>query len=111
MTTNNEGSRSVFSRYVADIQEPLPTHEETTEQEKNQSIERLLNWLTHNWPESQITLRQLRNFGPYPLRNKPNLVVDLARDLETKGWLCPLKPRRHDSRAWRIGFKSNNART
>jgi hypothetical protein len=96
---------SIFERLNAE-RPPLPATE-GTEQEKTQSIERLLSWLAHNWPKSQITMRQLRNFGPYP----PNLVVDLARDLEAKGWLCPLKPRRHDSRAWRIGFKSNNART
>jgi hypothetical protein len=82
---------------------------EGTEQEKTQSIERLLNWLVNNWPKSQITMRQICDFGPYPLRNKPKAVVELARDLEAKGWLIPLRPRRHDSRAWKIGFKPNGA--
>jgi hypothetical protein len=100
---------NLFDRLSAG--QPQPTPEETSKQEKTQSIERLLSWLAHNWPKSQITMRQLRNFGPYPLRNRPKAVVDLAQDLEAKGWLVPLRPRRHDSRAWKIGFKSNNART
>jgi hypothetical protein len=106
----NDSSKSVFSRYVADIPEPERLPEDTTKQKRTQSIERLLNWLTHSWPESQITMRQICDWGPYPLRNKPKAVVDLARDLEAKGWLVPLRPRRHDSRAWKIGFKSNSAR-
>src|SRR5262249_17802820 len=101
---------NLFDRLnVGARQPPLPATE-GTEQEKTQSIERLLSWLTHSWPESQITMRQICDWGPYPLRNKPKAVVELARDLEVKGWLVPINPRRHDSRAWKIGFKSNNAR-
>ena len=100
-------SSNLFERLGKGRQQLTP--EETIKHEKTQSIERLLSWLTHNWPKSQITMRQICDFGPYPLRNKPKAVVELARDLEAKGWLYPLKPRRHDSRAWKIGFKSNGA--
>src|SRR5262245_45736801 len=110
MATNDASSRSVFSHYVADIEpEQLPpTAEETTKHEKTQSIERLLSWLTHNWPRDTITLRQLRIYGPSPLRNETKAILELAQDLCTRGWLCPLVPRRHDTRAWKIGFKSNS---
>src|SRR5262245_59905655 len=110
MATNNESSKSVFSQYVADIEsEQLPTTaEETAKHERTQAIERLLRWLVNNWAKSQITVRQICDWGPYPLRNKPKAVVELVRDLEAKGWLVPINPRRHDSRAWKIGFKSNN---
>ena len=79
-----------------------------TEQEKTQSIERLLNWLVNNWPRDTITLRQLRIYGPNPLRNETKAILELAQDLCQRGWLRPLVPRRHDTRAWKIGFKSNS---
>jgi len=80
-----------------------------TEQEKTQSIERLLNWLVNNWPRDTITLRQLRVYGPSPLRNETKAILELAQDLCTRGWLCPLVPRRRDTRAWKIGHKSNSS--
>jgi hypothetical protein len=81
---------------------PLPATEDS-EHKKYLSIERLLIWLTHNWPGDTITLRQIRNFGPYPLRNEAKAALDLAQDLVKRGWLSPIKPRRHDSQVWKIG--------
>ena len=89
---------------------PLPATE-GTEQDKTQSIERLLRWLINNWPRDTITVRQIRNFGPYPLRNEAKAALDLAQDLVKRGWLSPIKPRRHDSQAWKIGIRPRHPQT
>jgi hypothetical protein len=87
---------------------PQPTPEETIKHEKTQSIELLLRWLTNSWPRDTITLRQLRIYGPNGLRHETEAILELAQDLCTRGWLCPLVPRRRDTRAWKIGHKSNS---
>jgi hypothetical protein len=82
-----------------------PATNEAAEQEKSQSVERLLNWLVNNWPHDRITARQVYSRGPYPLRNEKKATLDLAQGLVERGWLYPLKSRRHDTRAWAIGPK------
>ena len=88
---------------------PLPATE-GTEQEKNQAIERLLNWLINNWPRDTITACQISHWGPYPLRNETDTVLDLMQNLCARGWTQPIKPQRRDSRVWRIGNKSDIAK-
>jgi hypothetical protein len=86
--------------------EPPPT-EAASQHEKSQSIERLLNWLTSNWREPTITARQIRLYGPYPLRNEKKATLDLMQGLVERGWICSVKPKRHDSREWKIGRPSS----
>ena len=81
---------------------PLPT-EEAGKHDKSQSLERLLSWLVNNWAKDTITARQIRVYGPYPLRNETQATLDLAQGLVERGWLFPVAPRRHDSREWKIG--------
>jgi hypothetical protein len=100
---------SLFERLNAG-RPPLPATE-GTEHKKYQSIERLLNWLVNNWPQDTITARQIRVYGPYPLRDEPKAILNLAQDLCQRGWLIPLKPRRHDARAWKIGSRSHHPQT
>jgi hypothetical protein len=100
---------SLFERLNAG-RPPLPATE-GTEHKKFPSIERLLNWLTHNWPGDTITARQIRVYGPYPLRNEKKATLDLAQGLVERGWLIPLKPERHDTRKWKIGHRSNYPQT
>ena len=88
------------------LERPPPT-EEVSKHEKSHLIERLLNWLVNNWTKDTITARQLRHYGPYPLRYEPKVVLDLAQGLVERGWISPIKPKRHDAREWKIGPKSN----
>jgi hypothetical protein len=83
-----------------------PAAEETIKREN--SHQRLLSWLTNNWPRSTITLRQLRLHGPYPIRQslnerKKEEALDLMRGLVERGWIVAIKPERHDTWKWRIG--------
>jgi hypothetical protein len=85
-----------------------PATNETAEQEKSQSVERLLSWLINNWRGDTITARQIRLHGPYPCRREPTMILDLAQELCQRGWLLPIvKPRRHDTREWKIGRASH----
>src|SRR5215475_7489470 len=84
---------------------------ESSEQEKTQSIERLLSWLVNNWPQDTITLRQLRIYGPNPLRNETKAILGLAQDLCTRGWISPIKAQRCDSKVWKIAPRSHHPQT
>jgi hypothetical protein len=97
---------SLFERLNAGC--PPLAAEGTIEHEKSQSIERLLRWLVNNWRGNTITLRQICLYGPYPLRAEQKAALGLTLGLVERGWLIPLKPRRHDSRAWEIGPKRHH---
>jgi hypothetical protein len=90
---------------------PPPAIEKVDKHENSHSIERLLNWLVNNWPRDTITARQIRNFGPYPIRSETKAILDLAQGLVERGWLFPVAPRRHDSREWKIGRISQHPKT
>jgi hypothetical protein len=64
-------------------------------------IERFLDWLINSWTKDTITLREICTYGPYAFRNK-YLIPHLARTLERRGWLVPLKTKQHNTRKWRI---------
>jgi hypothetical protein len=95
--------RNLFDR----LGKPQPTTKEVVKTEKIQPIEKLLNWLVNKWTEDEITLHQLRVYGPGPLRNDPKTIVYLAQSLVARGWLIPLKPERRDMLKWKIGHKTN----
>jgi hypothetical protein len=79
-----------------------PATEETVKHDNLH--ERLLNWLVHNWPHDRITARQLRVYGPYPIRSETKAILDLAQGLVERGWLFPVvKTRQHNMRQWKIG--------
>jgi hypothetical protein len=87
------------------IDEAPPT-EETTKQpyEKHKLIERLLDWLMNRWVGDSVTAFQIRHHGPYPFRPPASstLAVDIAEELVARGWLMAVKPRRRDSKEWKI---------
>jgi hypothetical protein len=83
--------------------ERQPPAEEASKEEEFRLIERLLTWLINNWPEPTITARQLRHYGPYPIRHEKKATLDIMRGLEARGWVRSVKPQRHDSREWKIG--------
>jgi hypothetical protein len=83
--------------------ERAPAVDAASKQETSHLIERLLTWLTHNWTKDTITARQLTHYGPYPIRNETKATLELAQELVARGWLIPLRPRRHDARVWKIG--------
>ena len=111
--TTNDGEPSFFARFIDSPaeKERLAAEPIESEQEKSQAIERLLNWLINNWTRDTITARQIKHYGPYPLRNETKATLDLAQGLVERGWLIPLKPERHDMRKWKIGPKSHYPET
>jgi hypothetical protein len=91
-------ARDIFDR----LEPPAPA-EATSEHEKSQSIERLLSWLLNNWTKDTITGRQLRYYGPYPLRNEKKATLNLMQELADRGWVFQIPLRRRDARKWKIG--------
>jgi hypothetical protein len=112
MTTNDAGSRSVFSQYVADTPEPeqLPVTIPRgpllqpivpPTDHKSPPIEKCLDWLVNRWPKPSVRTRDFLRFGPPAARNRKSAIA-LAEILTKNGWLAPLKTRRHDMCEWQI---------
>ena len=83
-----------------------PPVEKTTDPQRKGApqIELLLDWLVNRWGRTTITVRQIRNYGPGPLRDK-EVASRLAYALADQGWLIPIRGQRIDSRVWRIAGK------
>ena len=62
---------------------------------------RLLYWIQNNWGKRTITARQIYTYGPVNVRDW-NSAIGTAEKLAERGWLSPLKTRRHDARKWEI---------
>jgi hypothetical protein len=64
-----------------------PSTKQKTQQPKEQA-EVLLNWLLR-WPKPILTLNDLRNFAPRPIRDKETAILS-AKILAAHGHLTPL---------------------
>ena len=65
-----------------------PAAEEKAKQQPKEQAEVLLNWLLR-WPKSVLTLTDLRNFAPRPIRKK-EIALRSAQILAAHGHLTPL---------------------
>jgi hypothetical protein len=107
----NDGTTSVFSKYVADIipeghsepeivrrgPQPLiaPAHAGAS------PIEQLLAWAINYWPKPVITLRDIYSYGPTCARD-PAEAMNLTKKLSEYGWLTPVAAWRRDQIRWKI---------
>ena len=69
-------------------------------QNKDNPAQRLWTWLPR-WPRDTITVRQIRVYGPYNLRDRRS-AIDAAEVLVANGWLKAIKASRSDTYAWKI---------
>jgi hypothetical protein len=67
-TEEGGGGQSIFERLQAS-RPALPTTEQEIEHPPR-GLELLLGWLTTRWNADLITLREVRAFGPGPLRDE-----------------------------------------
>jgi hypothetical protein len=80
---------------LADNQEP------TKQPRESSQLEKLLNWLVHHWSKNTITLREIYDYGPRPIRDR-NRATELAEILTKNGWLIRRKTWRRDKFEWEI---------
>ena len=104
---------SVFARHVVDVPEkeqlvgpeiqrgPLLQPIVPPADPKSSEAEKLLDWLVNHWPKPVISVTDINQFGPRPLRNR-NRAASQAEILAANGWLEPLKAHRRDRKIWRI---------
>jgi len=64
----------------------------------------LLSWLQNNWKESIIRARDIQRLGPNSIRDRESALKS-AETLVRRGWLVPMKTRRHDMKQWRIAVE------
>jgi hypothetical protein len=69
--------------------------------QKPLSAQELLYWLQHNWTEPTISLRDVQNRGPRPVRDRQSATRQIEA-LASQGWLVELKAHRRDRRIWRL---------
>jgi hypothetical protein len=65
-----------------------PPEEKKTEQQPQEQAAMLLSWVVR-WPKSILTLTDLRNFAPRPVRKK-EIAIRAAQVLAAHGHLTPL---------------------
>jgi hypothetical protein len=107
----NDNGQSVFSQFLEN-----PPRREQLEPEivrrgpqplipiahhKSSPSERLLSWIINFWPSPIISLRDIRVYGPYSIRDAKD-AVSVTQTLAEFGWLVPVKAHRRDRRVWRI---------
>jgi hypothetical protein len=77
---------------------PSPTS--TRKARQLEDAQKLLNWLMR-WDKDIITLRTIRQFGPYALRDQKR-ALDAAEKLTENGWLIPRPARKYHHYEWQI---------
>jgi hypothetical protein len=92
---NDNGS--IFTKYIAD---PPVGIAELSQAQKLQPAQMLLTWL-QRWKKDVISERDIRIYGPRPLRSKESASA-AAEVLVRNGWLSRRKMPRHDSRGWKV---------
>jgi hypothetical protein len=112
MATNDEGSGSVFARYIADVPKPKQTAPEIIRMgpaattippagPKAHPTEKFLAWLLNYWTKPTISLRQICRHGPTATRDWER-AMDLAETLVERGWFVRRETHRRDMRVWQI---------
>ena len=76
---------NLFSRLAKGRPSPV---ERKTEQQPQEQARILLNWLLQ-WPKSELTLSDVRNYAPRPIRKK-EIAFRSAQILAAHGHLTPL---------------------
>jgi hypothetical protein len=96
----NDGSKSVFSKYIADS---LERHEPEIPRTnlKLLPVGRLLNWILNYWDERTISARDIYTYGPRCIQNLQD-AVGVAEILVQQGWLIPVRAHRHDRKLWLV---------
>jgi hypothetical protein len=90
---------SLFERLKTGRPALQATKEEIEQPPKG--IELLLTWLMTRWNADLITLRQVRAYGPGPVRDE-KVVLKLMQTLTERGWVTPVGAWRYDQRRWRV---------
>jgi hypothetical protein len=75
-----------------------------TQTQEPSPAQKLLDWLPR-WPKDTITVRQIRVYGPYTIRDRRS-AIEAAEVLVANGWLKATKPSRPDTYAWQITRKN-----
>ena len=63
----------------------------------------LLAWLQNKWTRPVIRVRDIRIYGPNPIRDRES-ATKMVEVLVKGGWLVPTTPHRCDSKQWRIAI-------
>jgi hypothetical protein len=98
-TEEGGGGQSIFERLKAS-RPALPTSEQEIEHPPR-GLDLLLGWLTTRWNADLITLRQVRAYGPGPVRDE-KVALKLMQTLTERGWVTPVEAWRYDQRRWRV---------
>ena len=104
--------RSVFSKYLGDEPEkesppvtvprgPLLQPVVPPTDHNSPPVERLLDFLVNRWRKPEIRLNEIRQFGPWPIRDRKSALA-LAEVLVAHGWLKPVKAWRYDIKMWTV---------
>ena len=72
----------------------------TKQAQKPEPAQLLLDWL-QRWGKPTITARDIRIYGPRPIRDR-EVALSSAKVLARDGWLIPLRTHQHDVYKWQI---------
>src|SRR5262245_28151926 len=97
----NERTTAMAANLFERLAPPPPTTEEAQKPLKPLPAQQLLNWLIQRWDKDIVWMKDIRQFGPYALRN-PKTAIDAAGALIKDGWLIPEPTRRYDAHKWRF---------
>jgi len=64
-------------------------------------LQKLHDWLQHNWTKPTVNVRDIYRLGPRSIRNWKKL-LSLTKILVGHGWLIPIKSWRYDMHEWQI---------
>ena len=108
---NDDGGPSVFAKYITEPEKERPEPElvwmkrdtaKATPIREITPVQRLLNWLQHDWPKPTICAREVYRHAPRAIRDQNSSAIELAKVLAERGWLAPIKTHRRDRFAWQI---------
>ena len=69
---------------------------------KSSPSEKLLSWVLNYWPAPIVSLRDIRAFGPWCIRDPRSVTLHTIRTLAEYGWLIEIPTHRRDRRVWKV---------
>jgi len=93
--------QNLFERLATMAPPPAEKTQAPPPKQKHLPAQQLLNWLIQRWGKETVWMKDIRQFGPYALRD-PKTAIDAAEALVKDGWLVPEPTRRYDAHKWRF---------
>src|SRR6478672_5603751 len=95
---------SLFERLVQG-RPPEETAPRPTPKPDSWGVNQVLHWLQYGWDKPTISSSELYRQGPLPVRGDRARALEIADQLERRGYLIPIRAKQYRTKRWQIALQ------